>query len=89
MKPSRIIKSAYRRACKAGYKGSLKAYARISLDNDACARWLNNKAKQRRPGANRRANKGHAIVHNMAGVRSMQHTHRGNIVLRGTVAEAR
>jgi hypothetical protein len=45
MKPSRIVKSAYRCAVKAGYKGSLKAFARESIEqaqphNNAATYWF-------------------------------------------------
>lgn len=80
---SRIVKSAYRNAVKAGFKGSLKQWAKTQVDNNClphmhdCAQWIENKNAQRQTSANRRANRGHADVHEMQRVRSFANTLRG------------
>lgn len=88
MKSSRIVKSAYRRAVKAGFSGSLKDFANSEYSlpiEDAADAWLANKAKQRKPSRNRKAVHGHTSVHDIAVVRSERTASGSSIGLRGEV----
>lgn len=68
MKLSRIIKSAYRRAVKAGFKGSLKQWADNQNDGHT-DQWFANKSEQRKASTRVGFNNVHAQQH----ARSMQH----------------
>jgi hypothetical protein len=92
MKPSRIIKSAYRSARAAGFQGSLKEWARanqstscVTSGGHTCTpnAWLDLKAKQRDTSSQRRANLGHRDVHRAAITRSTVNTTRGDAAKSG------
>lgn len=68
MQLNRIVKSAYARARKAGYIGSLKQFAR-SGDCPLAVSWLARKSEQRRSSATRRAVLNHNIVYTAAAAR--------------------
>lgn len=93
MKPSRIVKSAWQRAVKAGFKGSLKQWARFQTNNvlsdhaHACVQWQAGKDKQRKRSVTRRANAGHGDVHATSDVRSTRHSNGSNLGLRGEVRD--
>lgn len=98
--PSRIVKSAYRSAVKAGFKGSLKQWVEAQINTPVqasnipavlhvrhCIKWRANKAAQRKPSRARKAVRNHNSVHDVADVRSTQHASGSNITLRGEVRE--
>ena len=89
MQPSRIVKSAYRQAVKAGFKGSLKEWTCTPQSNyiaDAIGRWLNAKDKMRKPSLAQRCAKGHHDVHTMTNCRSTCHVSGSpSVSLRGSL----
>jgi hypothetical protein len=77
MKLSRIVKSAYRRAVKAGFIGSLKQWADQRSDEHT-DQWFTHKAEQSKQSSRR----GHHVVHTQQHSRSVSNTLASNVLMR-------